>query len=148
MRRIHGTNIYNGFVPTLAQDRQGWNSEHTSFEEIIRGLRPNVVIDVGVWKGAQDRIVPLAETSTVAGKLLRRLGIHAGMIHIDTSHDDEDVPRDARTYWESLTPGGFLGSDDYNEDWPNVIKAANHFAAEKSTQVISSKPKWIVRRAP
>jgi SAM-dependent methyltransferase len=211
MRRIHGTNIYSGFVPTFAEDRQGWNSEHSSFEEIIRGLRPSVVIDVGVWKGAstiyladlmkrngvhgavigvdtflgsvehwdrksafsglipfrfgmpllydqflsnvircgaQDRIVPLAQTATVAGELLRRLGIRAGLIHIDASHDYDDVLQDARTYWEILTPGGFLVGDDYNLDWPDVIKAANQFAKEKSLEVLSSKPKWIIRKAP
>jgi SAM-dependent methyltransferase len=209
MRRIHGANVYDGFVPTFAEDRQGWNSEHSSFEEIISGLRPSVVIDVGVWKGAstiyladlmkrhgiqgavigvdtflgsvehwdrnsgfsglipfrfglpmlyeqflsnvlrcraQDRIVPLAQTSMVAGELLRRLGIRAGMIHIDASHDYQDVLQDARTYWEILTPGGFLVGDDYNDDWPDVIKAANEFALEKSVRVLSSKPKWIIRK--
>ncbi len=211
MRRIHGTDIYSGFTPTFAEDRQGWNSTHASFDEIIRGLRPSVVIDVGVWKGAstiyladlmkqngvpgvvigvdtflgsvehwdrtsgfaghipfrfglpmlyeqflsnvvrcgaRDRIVPLAQTSTVAGELLRRLGVHAGLIHIDASHDYADVLQDARTYWEILTPGGFLVGDDYNQDWPDVIKAANAFAVEKSVQVLSSKPKWLIRKAP
>ena len=52
MRRIHGTNIYAEFIPVLAEDRQGWNSDQPAFEEIIRNLRPDIVIDVGVWKGA------------------------------------------------------------------------------------------------
>jgi SAM-dependent methyltransferase len=211
MRRIHGTNIYNGFVPTFGEDLQGWNSQHSSFEEIIGGLRPGVVIDVGVWKGAstiyiadlmkrnnipgavigidtflgsvehwdrnsgfaglmpfrfgmpllydqflsnvvrhgaQDMIVPLAQTSMVAGELLRRAGVRAGMVHIDASHDYADVLQDARTYWEILTPGGFLVGDDYNDDWPDVMKAANEFALEKNVQVLSSKPKWIIRKEP
>jgi predicted O-methyltransferase YrrM len=211
MNRIHGTNIYIGFVPTFAEDRQGWNSEHTSLEEIIRGLRPSVVIDVGAWKGAstiyladlmkrngivgtviavdtflgsvehwdknsgfagliphrfgmpllyeqflsnvvrcgaQDRIVPLAMTSAGAGALLRRLGIQAGLIYIDASHDYEDVLRDARMYWELLAPGGFLVGDDYNQDWPDVIRAANQFAAEKVVALMNSAPKWIVRKLP
>ena len=98
--------------------------------------------------GAQDRIVPLAQTSMVAGELLRRLGVRAGLIHIDASHDYQDVLQDARTYWEILTPGGFLVGDDYNQDWPDVIKAANQFAEEKSVRVLSSKPKWIIRKEP
>jgi cephalosporin hydroxylase len=209
MRRIHGTDVYAGFVPTFAEDRQGWNSQHTSFEEIISGLRPGVVIDVGAWKGgstiyladllkrhsiagaviavdtflgsvehwdrksgfsglaqfqfgrpllyeqflsnvvlcgAQDRIVPLAQTSTAAAELLRRLGVRAGLIHIDASHDYQDVLRDARSYWEILTLGGFLVGDDYTDDWPGVITAANQFASEQSTRVFSSKPKWIIRK--
>jgi hypothetical protein len=209
MRRIHGTNVYSGFVPTFAEDRQGWNSEHSSFEEIIRGLRPSVVIDVGAWKGAstiylaglmkrnavpgaviavdtflgsvehwdpnsgfagliphrfgmpllyeqflsnvvrcgaQDRIVPLALTSSAGGVLLRRLGIQAGLIHIDASHDYEDVLRDARVYWDVLMPGGFLVGDDYNQDWPDVIRAANQFAGEKVVPLTTLAPKWIVRK--
>lgn len=211
MRRIHGVDVFTGFVPTFAEDRQGWNSEHTSFEEIIRGLRPGVVIDVGAWKGAstiyladllkrnairgtviavdtflgsvehwdrssgfaglmpyrfgmpmlyeqflsnvvrcgaQDRIVPLAQTSAIAGLLLRRLGIKAGLIHIDASHEYDDVLRDARTYWDLLTPGGFLVGDDYNQDWPGVVKAADQFAAEVGVKLMQSKPKWIVRKPP
>ena len=75
MRRIHGTNIYNGFVPTFPEDRQGWNSEHTSFEEIIRGLRPLVVIDVGAWKGAST--IYLAD-------LMKRNGVAGTVIAVDT----------------------------------------------------------------
>jgi hypothetical protein len=211
MHRIHGTNVFTGFVPTYAEDRQGWNSEHTSFEEIIRGLRPRVVIDLGPWKGAstiylaellkrnavsgtviavdtflgsvehwdrgsgfaglmpfrfgmpmlyelflsnvvrcgaQDRIVPLAMTTAAAGVLLHRIGIQAGLIHIDASHDYEDVLRDARIYWDILTPGGFMVGDDYNQDWPTVVRAANQFAAEKGVPLMTRTPKWIVRKPP
>lgn len=211
MRRIHGINIYTGFVPTFAEDRQGWNSEHASFNEIIRGLRPSVVIDVGAWKGAStiylaelmnrnavpgaviavdtflgsvehwdptsgfadliprrfgmpllyeqflsnvvrcgvhDRIVPLTLTSTAASVLLRRIGIQAGLIHIDASHDYDDVLQDARAYWDILTPGGFMVGDDYNHDWPGVVQAANQFAAEKVVPLMTSAPKWIVRKPP
>jgi predicted O-methyltransferase YrrM len=209
MRRIHGLNVYTGFVPTFAEDRQGWNSQHSAFEEIIRVTRPSTVIDVGVWKGTstihlaelmqrngiagtviavdtflgsvehwdrqsgfaglmpfrfgmpqlyeqflsnvvrcgmQDRIVPLPQTSAVGGLLLRRLGVQAGLIHVDASHEYEDVLRDARIYWDVLTPGGFLVGDDYNQDWPGVIRAADTFASEKRVQLISSAPKWIVRK--
>ncbi|WP_428485371.1 class I SAM-dependent methyltransferase [Rhodopila sp.] len=209
MNRIHGTDIYAGFVPTFAEDRQGWNSEHAAFDEIIRKVRPSVAIDVGVWKGAstiylanllkrnavsgtvigvdtflgsvehwdrtsgfgglmpfrhgmpllyeqflsnvvrasaQDQIVPLAQTSTIAGLLLRRLGVQASLIHIDASHEHEDVLRDARTYWDILAPGGYLIGDDYNQDWPEVMQAADQFAAEKNVPLMPSFPKWIVRR--
>ena len=209
MRHIHGGNVYAGFVPTFADDRQGWNSEHAIFDEIIRVTRPTVVIDVGVWKGgstiylanllrqhgvdgvvvgvdtflgsaehwdrgsgfagliphrfgmpllyeqflsnvvrcgAHGRIVPLAQTSTTAAVLLTRLGVQAGLIHVDASHEQEDVLRDARAYWELLAPGGFLVGDDYNKDWPSVMKAADGFAAEKAVPLKVSPPKWIVRK--
>jgi SAM-dependent methyltransferase len=209
MRRIHGTNIYAGFTPNLPEDLQGWNSQHPAFEEIIRNIRPDIVIDVGVWKGAStilladllkrydvrgavigidtflgnlehcdrtssfaglmqyrfgrpllyeqflsnvvradahDRIVPLAQTTTIAAILLAKIGVQAGLIHLDASHDYEDVLSDARLYWDILAPGGFLIGDDYNQDWPSVIEAADDFAAEKEVPLINSPPKWIVRK--
>lgn len=209
MRRIHGANIYVAFQPTFAEDRQGWNSEHPIFDEIIRAVRPRVVVDVGVWKGAstihlaglmkrhaisgavvavdtflgslehadqrspvaglitrrfgmpqlyeqflsnvvrcgaQDRIVPLAQTSTTAAQLLRLVGVQAGLVHIDASHDQDDVLRDARAYWQLLAPGGFMVGDDYNDVWPGVVKAANQFAYETAQPLMVSAPKWIIRR--
>ena len=209
MRRIHGTNIYADFTPTLDEDRQGWNSHHPAFEEIIRNVRPDIVIDVGVWKGAstilladllkrhgvpgavigvdtflgniehwdrtsgfaglmqyrfgrpllyeqflsnvvradaQDTIVPLPQTTTIAAMLLAKIGVQAGLIHIDASQSYDDVSNDARIYWDILAPGGFLIGDDYNQDWPEVVEAADAFAAEKQVTIMNSPPKWIVRK--
>jgi hypothetical protein len=209
MRRIHGADVYAGFVPAFAEDRQGWNSQHVAFEEVIRAIKPLIIVDVGVWKGAstiyladllkrhavrgaviavdtflgslehcdrtsslanliprrfgmpqlyeqflsnvvhcgaQDRVVPLAQTSTTAAMLLHRAGVRAGLIHIDASHDHDDVLRDARAYWNILVPGGFLIGDDYNTAWPGVITAANQFAAETRLPLMSSAPKWILRK--
>jgi Methyltransferase domain len=206
MRRIHGTNIYAGFTPNLIEDRQGWNSNHPAFEQIIRNTRPDIIIDVGVWKGAstivladllrshnvpgavigidtflgsaehcdqtsgfagliqhrfgrpllyeqflsnvvragaKDLIVPLPQTTAIAGLLLSRIGVQAGLIHIDASHEYEDVLNDARIYWDILAPGGFLIGDDYIEDWPDVVDA---FAAEVNLPLMSSPPKWIIRK--
>lgn len=209
MRRIHGADIYAGFVPKFAVDQQGWNSQHPAFDEIIKLRRPSILVDVGVWKGgstiylaellkrnaiggtviavdtflgsvehwdrtsgfagliphqfgmpqlyeqflsnvvrlgAHDRVVPLPQTSTSGSLLLHRIDVQAGLVHIDASHEYEDVLRDARTYWDILAPGGFLVGDDYNQDWPGVIKAADEFAAEKGVQLVRSMPKWIVRK--
>lgn len=209
MQRIHGSDVYAGFVPMFPEDRQGWNSQHPVFDQIIRAIRPGIVVDVGVWKGAstiylaelmkstgiagtviavdtflgsvehwdrnsgfagliprrfgmpllyeqflsnvvrcgaQDRVVPLPQTSTTASLLLRRVGVQAGLIHIDASHEYEDVLRDARAYWDILAPGGFLVGDDYDQYWPGVVQAANQFATEKGLQLMTSTPKWIVRK--
>lgn len=209
MQRIHGSDVYAGFVPMFPEDRQGWNSQHPVFDQIIRAIRPGIVVDVGVWKGAstiylaelmkstgiagtviavdtflgsvehwdrnsgfaaliprrfgmpllyeqflsnvvrcgaQDRVVPLPQTSTTASLLLRRVGVQAGLIHIDASHEYEDVLRDARAYWDILLPGGFLVGDDYDQYWPGVVQAANQFATEKGLQLMTSTPKWIVRK--
>ncbi len=209
MRRLYGTDIYAGFQPTFPEDRQGWNSEHPAFDQIIRAIRPAIIIDVGVWKGAstiylanllkrhavrgavvavdtflgslehwdpasvfanllprrfgmprlydqflsnvvhcgaQDRIVPVPQTAQTAALLLQRIGVQAGLIHLDASHDYADILQDARAYWNVLAPGGFLVGDDYNAVWPGVVQAANQFAAETNLQLISFAPKWIVRK--
>jgi hypothetical protein len=36
----------------LEVDLQGWGSKHTIFEEVFREIRPEIVIEVGSWKGA------------------------------------------------------------------------------------------------
>jgi hypothetical protein len=206
---IHGTNVFDGYVPVSPEDSAGWNSEHATFDEAIAAVRPNVVIDVGVWKGGStiylaellrkngvagtvisidtflgslehwdrksdafnmvyrrhgmpllydqflsnlvlrnltDIVVPLPQTSTTGALLLRRLGIKAGLIHIDASHEYEDVLKDSRMYWEILAPGGYLIGDDYHHYWPDVIRAADEFAAEKGVSLSARDPKWVVRK--
>ena len=209
MHSIHGTNVFAGYVPMLSEDTAGWNSEHISFDEVVADIRPNVVIDVGVWKGGStiylaellrangvagmvisvdtflgslehwnrnselfntvyrrngmpllydqflsnivrrgvtDYVVPLPQTSTTAALLLRQLGIQAGLIHIDASHEYDDVLKDSRLYWDILTPGGYLIGDDYHHYWPEVIRAADDFAAEKGVSLSARAPKWIARK--
>ena len=45
----------------------------------------------------QDLIIPLPQTSENAAVILSRLGIRAGLIHIDTAHEYEPIMRDIRT---------------------------------------------------
>jgi predicted O-methyltransferase YrrM len=52
MSRLYPNNVWEGFSPAHpAQEVQGWNSNHPALTRCIRGLRPQVIIDVGVWKG-------------------------------------------------------------------------------------------------
>jgi len=59
-----------------------------------------------------------------------------------------NVLRDARIYWDVLAPGGFLIGDDYIQDWPSVVAAADALALEKGVTLMNAPPKWIVRKAP
>lgn len=36
----------------IVEDVQGWESRHKVFEAVFRDVRPNVVVEVGTWKGA------------------------------------------------------------------------------------------------
>ncbi len=39
-------------APHLPLDLQGWHYDQPVFEEVIAGLRPRLIIEVGTWKGA------------------------------------------------------------------------------------------------
>lgn len=48
----HGVDPFADRVPTMPPDRQGWNSDHPFLADAIDRQRPDVVVEVGVWKGA------------------------------------------------------------------------------------------------
>lgn len=96
--------------------------------------------------GHGTRVVPLAQSSENAAVILRRIGVRADLIHIDAAHEYEAVRRDLFTYWELLRPGGYLVGDDYTPVWPEVIRAANDFAAELGLSSQFSPPKWLVQK--
>jgi hypothetical protein len=93
----------------------------------------------------QDMIVPLPQTSEAAISL-SRLGIRAGLIHIDVAHEFDPVMRDERTYWELLEPGGYLVGDDYVDVWPDVIRVANKFAESVNQPLTVAEPSWILQK--
>lgn len=49
MHKIHGCDVWAGFVPVMAPDLQGWNSTHPWLATLGGGAR--VILDVGTWKG-------------------------------------------------------------------------------------------------
>jgi hypothetical protein len=75
MERLYGGDIYAGFVPMFSADLQGWNSQHPCFRDIIGSIRPDTVLDVGVWKGGSTIFLANA---------LRENGIDGAVIGIDT----------------------------------------------------------------
>jgi hypothetical protein len=51
-RLWRGNDPCRGFPPHLFEyDLQGWNSQHPYLRECIQSLRPQVIVEVGVWKG-------------------------------------------------------------------------------------------------
>lgn len=46
-----GKNVYEGFVPTHPLDLQGWTINADIFERLIVQQRPNIILEVGTWKG-------------------------------------------------------------------------------------------------
>ncbi len=75
-RLLHGVDPFVGFPKKLfAVDCQGWNSNHPYLTEMVAQLRPQLVAEVGVWKGAS--------TITMA-KHMQGEGIDGAVIAVDT----------------------------------------------------------------
>lgn len=72
----HGIDPYAGFPAGLyATDFQGWRGAHPWLKQAVAGLRSEVVIEVGVWKG----------TSTIAmADTMRQFGNDGCVIAVDT----------------------------------------------------------------
>lgn len=53
LSRLHAVNPYDGFCSAkYPEDTHGWNSDHPIFARLISEVRPSLLCEVGVWKGA------------------------------------------------------------------------------------------------
>jgi hypothetical protein len=68
--------------PAQPPDLQGWNSGHAYLTEAIERLRPDIVVEVGVWKGAS--VVTMAER-------MREIGCPGVVIAVDTFLGSADL---------------------------------------------------------
>lgn len=97
--------------------------------------------------GHGDRIVPLPQTSLIAGRLLRKHGLKAGLIYIDGSHEEGDVLGDIETFWEILEEGGVMFGDDYDEFWPGLVHDVNRFASSNGLKLEVGDGVWTLRKS-
>lgn len=71
-----GRDAFSGFsYQDIPRDLQGWHSGHPYLSRAVESMRPRVVVEVGVWKGAS--VVTLA-------KAMKALGLDGAIIAIDT----------------------------------------------------------------
>ncbi len=85
--------------------------------------------------GHKDVIIPITLPSLQAIKVLQGLGVKADIIFIDAAHEFMPVFLDCITYFNILKPGGEMMGDDYNDAWPEVIKAVNDFVGHVKTPI-------------
>lgn len=89
---FHTVNPYKDFpLKDWTVDITGWHSEDPVFERLITELRPNIVVEVGTWKGA---------SALNMARLLRQNGLHTsriccvdtwlGSLEFWTSRDDQE----------------------------------------------------------
>jgi hypothetical protein len=76
MQAIHGGDIYRGFdFGVFPCDLRGWGGDSPAFGELIKEVRPSLVIEVGTWKGASA--VSMAEAA-------EREGLSTKIVCVDT----------------------------------------------------------------
>jgi hypothetical protein len=66
--------IYDG-LELLPEDKQGWNGTHNFFKKIIDEVNPNLIVEVGTWKG---------QSAINMGKHILDTGKNTKIICIDT----------------------------------------------------------------
>jgi len=71
---VNNKNIYDDFVP-LPPDLQGWNGSHEIFANLIQEIKPNIVIEVGSWKG---------QSSITIGSEIKKINDNAKLYCVDT----------------------------------------------------------------
>jgi hypothetical protein len=99
-----------------------------------------------IKKGYARSIVPFPVPSTIAFKVLRKLGYTAQFVYIDGNHDQWDVAHDIRNYWQLLEPGGILCGDDYT--WSGVNAAVTEFV-DRTGYLLERAPEeysWWIRK--
>ncbi|MCQ4159388.1 class I SAM-dependent methyltransferase [Roseomonas sp. GC11] len=73
--KLYGEDPFAGYVPDLPADLQGWNSTHPTLARLVQEVRPRVILDVGVWKGASVNFLCQA---------MAKAGVEGAVIAIDT----------------------------------------------------------------
>jgi predicted O-methyltransferase YrrM len=95
-----------------------------------------------------DIIAPMPSTTLDAADTLRKLDVTVDLVYVDASHEEEDVAKDLRAFWEIVRSGGALLGDDYTPGWPGVVKAVDAFVAEIGLPIQHAGNKYIIRKPP
>ena len=76
MEAVHGRDIYEHFNHhAYPEDRSGWGGASPAFETLIGRTRPELVIEVGTWKGA---------SALTMAEAMARSGIDGRILCVDT----------------------------------------------------------------
>lgn len=98
--------------------------------------------------GLSDMVFPMPSTTVDAADTLQKMGVTADLVYVDASHEEEDVAKDLRAFWQIVRPGGVLLGDDYAAGWPGVIKAVDAFAPEIGQVPQNIGTKYVIRKPP
>jgi hypothetical protein len=133
---------WNSATGKLDETMTLWNDINTrnGFPMVYFQFLANVVLTDN-----KDIIVPLPQTTTHGMAMLKHMQIRPDMIYVDADHEYAPVYSDIVDAYDLLLPGGVMLGDDYNNDYPSVIKAVDQFVAENSLALQTYAPnKWVV----
>ena len=91
-----------------------------------------------------DQVAAFPITSSAAAELLAQNGVQADICYIDAGHRERDVYADLQDYWP-LTKKVLIG-DDFSQQWPGVIAAAERFAHQQHIDLQVMDEKFILWR--
>jgi hypothetical protein len=99
-----------------------------------------------IHSGVQDIILPFPNTSDIAFKYFLYNNIKANLIYVDASHDEDDVYRDIKNYYQLIENNGIIFGDDYY-GWPSVNKAVNNFLTRNNVKhTVLENNFWIIKK--
>jgi len=136
---LHEVNPYADFDATpYPEDVQGWSSDAPIFDALIERIRPELIIEVGTWKGASA--IHMAEAC-------KRVGLATQIVCVDTWlgsqefwYDHTDIER----YRSLRMRHGY--PQTYYQFLSNVVRAghADQIIPFPTTSLIAAR--WFARQ--
>ena len=100
-----------------------------------------------VQLGVQNYVIPFPAPSQLVGQYFQRKGHRLpkpDLVHLDASHEYEDVRRDVEQWWPLLSPTGVLLGDDYLGYWVGVKRAVDEFVGARNLTLHTFRHKWYL----
>lgn len=71
MKKIFGKNIYENFDDSkFLLDKQGWGGKRAWFTSVVKSMKPELIIEVGTWKGQSAITMAKALKENGSGKII------------------------------------------------------------------------------
>jgi predicted O-methyltransferase YrrM len=99
-----GGDAFEGYAPELPADFQGWNSDHPALRAAVVEVRPRIILDVGVWKGA---------STIFLARAAQEAGLDAVVVGIDTFLGSPE-------HWNPNRPDRMMDSLRLRHGWPGL----------------------------
>lgn len=115
-------------------------SEEPQHKETIEKLKSQNLTLFDIFKyhlkscDVSDYVIPMQTTSLEAANQFEDNSLD--FVHIDASHDYENVLADICAWYPKVKPGGFITGDDYVSNWGGVIQAVKEYFNNKSVVLL------------